>query len=97
MYPADDLLIRVRLVTEQARALKASMEIHRARARALQERIRGRRGDGIARDVALATEIGELARTSRRLVEDAREHRRHARLLMEQSRGRRQHIAQERE
>ncbi len=86
MYPADDILVRLRLATEQARALRASIEIHLARARALQERGRSRRGSGIAHDAALAAEIGELARTSRRLVEDAREHRRHSRLLVEQAR-----------
>jgi methylphosphotriester-DNA--protein-cysteine methyltransferase len=86
MYPADDILVRVRLATEQARALKASIEIHLARARALQVHVRSCRRANVARDAGLAGEVRELARTSRRLVEDAREHRRHSRLLVEQAR-----------
>jgi hypothetical protein len=94
MYPADDILIRVRLATEHARALKASIETQLARARALQERARC---PGFVRDAALAAEVSEVARTSCVLLEDAREHRRRAELLVEQSRRRRQGVAGERD
>jgi hypothetical protein len=85
MYPAEDTLIRVRLATEHARALRASIEIHLAGVRALQERARFRPHPDAVRDAALAAEIGEAARAGNRLVEDAREHRQRSRRLLERS------------
>jgi len=92
MYPADDILIRIRLATEHARALKASIETHIARARALRERALSRR-----LDASLAAETGEVARTSRILVEDAREHRRRDCSTRSLERRQRQGVAQERD
>jgi hypothetical protein len=93
MYPAEDTLIRVRLATQHARALQASIEIHLARMRALQERARSRPRLDALRDAALAAEIGEAARAGRRLAEDARAHRQCSRRLLEQSPRRREEVA----
>ncbi|HEX8211449.1 MAG TPA: hypothetical protein VF584_14855 [Longimicrobium sp.] len=97
MYPADDILIRVRLATEHARALKASIETHLARSRTLQERALSGRYPSMPCDAALVADISEVVRTSRLLLEDAREHRRRCQLLVEQPRRRRQGVAEERE
>jgi hypothetical protein len=90
MYPADDILIRVRLATEHARDLKASIEIHLIRARALQERALSRRRPVTPRDAALVADIDEVVRTSRLLLEDAREHRRRWRAGMSRDQAARQ-------
>jgi hypothetical protein len=91
MYPSNDILVTLGLTAVRTRALQDDIAAQLARICTLYERAApAARHTGIEpRTADLLHEIHETVRTSRELVETAREHGRRSRLLVQRSRDRR--------